>query len=317
MIDFRYLVVTIISIFLALTVGIMLGAGFVGDPLARDLENRIESVNAEVREQREQIDQLRAQNDALAEWAQAAEPWAIDGRLNGRDVVVFAVDGADGGVVDGSIGALEDAGATIVTQITLGAKFALESGPEADQLATIVESVEQEPSDVLMDAAGAMGEGAASLALEGGGPTESGEGSSQVAYSELLRLLEEEDFISVARNSDEGEVVPGDSSFVIAGGNATTPPFNVTAFIRRLSAGLTAGETDVVVTESSSSQWNMATTVREDAEINETVSTVDTGESALGHVALVLVLSEPPANPAGHFGTDDGTRPLPDLPPLD
>jgi hypothetical protein len=34
-------------------------------------------------------------------------------------------------------------------------------------------------------------------------------------------------------------------------------------------------------------------------------------------VALVLVLSEPPANPAGHFGTDDGTRPLPDLPPLD
>ncbi|CAN5604121.1 copper transporter [soil metagenome] len=317
MIDFRYLVVTIISIFLALTVGIMLGAGFVGDPLARDLENRIETVNAEVREQREQIDQLRAQNEALAAWTQAAEPWAIDGRLNGRDVVLFTVDGADGGVLEGSVGALEGAGANIVTQIGLGPKFALESGPEADQLATIVESVEREPSDVLMDAAGALGEGAASLALDGGGPTESGEGSAQVAYSELLRLLEEEDFISVERNSDEGEVVPNESSFVIAGGNATPQPFDVTAFIRRLSAGLTAGETDVVVTESSSSQWDMATTVREDEEINETVSTVDTGESALGHVALVLVLNEPSANPAGHFGTDDGTRPLPDPPPDD
>ena len=314
MIDFRYLVVTIISIFLALTVGIMLGAGFVGDPLARDLENRIDTVTSQVNEQREQIDLLRAQNEALTAWAQAAEPWAIDGRLNSRDVVLFTLDGADGGVIDGSISALEGAGANIVTQITLGSKFALESGPEADQLATIVESVELEPSDVLMDAAGALGEGAASLALEGDGPTESGEGSAEVAYSELLRLLEEEDFISVDRNSDEGEVVPNESSFVIAGGNATTRPFEVNAFIRRLSAELVAGETDVVVTESSSSQWGMVTAVREEDEINETVSTVDTGESALGHVALVLVLSEPPANPPGHFGTDDGTRPLPDPP---
>ena len=314
MIDFRYLVVTIISIFLALTVGIMLGAGFVGDPLARDLENRIETVNNEVREQREQIDLLRAQNEALTAWAQSAEPWAIDGRLNGKDVVLFTLEGADGGVVDGSIGALEGAGANVVTQITLGSKFALESGPEADQLATIVESVERQPSDVLMDAAGALGEGAASLAREGDGPTESGEGSAQVTYSELLRLLEEEDFISVERNSDEGEVVPSESSFVIAGGNATTRPFDVTAFIRRLSAELTTGATDVVVTESSSSQWDLVAAVREDDEINETVSTVDTGESALGHVALVLVLNEPPADPPGHFGTDDGTRPLPDPP---
>ena len=314
MIDFRYLVVTIISIFLALTVGIMLGAGFVGDPLARDLENRIDTVTSQVNEQREQIDLLRAQNEALTEWAQAAEPWATDGRLNGRDVVLFIIDGADGGVIDGSIGALEGAGANVVTQITLRTKFALESGPEADQLATIVESVQREPTDVLMDAAGALGGGAASLALEGDGPTESGEGSAQVAYSELLRLLEDEDFISVVRNSDEGEVVPNESSFVIAGGNATTRPFEVNAFIGRLSAELVAGETDVVVTESSSSQWGMVTAIREDDEINETVSTVGTGESALGHVALVLVLNEPPANPPGHFGTGDGTRPLPDPP---
>lgn len=317
MIDFRYLVVTIISIFLALTVGIMLGAGFVGDPLARDLENRVETVNKEVREQREQIDQLRTQNENFAAWAQAAEPWAIDGRLNGRDVVLFVVDGADGGVVDGSVDALEGAGANIVTRITLGSKFALESEPEVDQLATIVDSVEQKPTDVLMDAAGALGEGAGSLALDGGGPTESGEGSAQIAYSELLRLLEEEDFISVERNGEEDEVIPTESSFVIAGGNATPQPFEVTEFIRRLSAGLTAGETDVVVTESSSSQWDMATTIREDDEINETVSTVDTGESSLGHVALVLVLDEPPANPAGHFGSGDGVIPLPEPPPDD
>jgi len=315
MIDFRYLVVTIISIFLALTVGIMLGAGFVGDPLARDLENRIKTVQTEVNQQRELIDQLRAQNRSLTEWAQAVEPWAVEGRLDGEDVVLFTVDGADGGVIDGTITALEAAGANIVTQINLATKFALESQPEADQLATIVESVEAEPADIRMDAAGVLGEGAAALALDGDGATEEGEGSAQVAYSELLRLLEDEDFVSVARNGDEGEVVPSGSSFVIAGGNATAQPFEVPAFVRRLSSELTAGERDVVVTESSSSQWDMVTAVREDDDINETVSTVDTGESALGHVALVLVLSDPEDNPAGHFGTDDGSRLLPDPPP--
>ena len=315
MIDFRYLVVTIISIFLALTVGIMLGAGFVGDPLARDLENRIKTVQSEVNEQREQIDLLRAQNRSLTEWAEAAEPWAIDGRLNGSDVVLFTVDGADGGVIEGTVNALQEAGADIATQINLNPKFALESQPEADQLATIVDSVEQEPSDVRMDAADALGSGAASLALDGEGPTESGEGSAQVAYSELLRLLEEEDFISVVRSSEEGDVVPSASSFVVAGGNATTPPFEVPAFVRRLGSELTAGETDVVVTESSSSRWNMVTAVREDDEINETVSTVDTGESALGHVALVLVLGESDDNPPGHYGTDEGARLLPEPPP--
>ena len=151
------------------------------------------------------------------------EPWAVDGLLNGIDVVLFAIDGADGGVVDGTISALQQAGAEIVTQINLTPKFALESQPESDQLATIVGSVEQEPAGVRMDAADALGGGAASLALDGEGPTESGEGSAQIAYSELLRLLEEEDFISVVRSSEEGDVVPSGSSFVIAGGNADAP----------------------------------------------------------------------------------------------
>ena len=315
MIDFRYLVVTIISIFLALTVGIMLGAGFVGDPLARDLEDRIKTVQNEVNQQREQIDQLRAQNRTLTEWTQAVEPWAVEGRLDGENVVLFTVDGADGGVIDGTLTALEGAGANVVTQINLTPKLALESQPEADQLATIVESVGAEPSDVRMDAAAALGEGAASLALDGDGTIEEGGGSAQVAYSELLRLLEEEDFVSVARNSDEGDVVPSGSSFVIAGGNATTQPFEVPAFVSRLGSELTAGETDVVVTESSSSQWDMVQAVREDDEINETVSTVDTGENALGHVALVLVLDASPDTPAGHFGTDDGSSLLPEPPP--
>jgi hypothetical protein len=314
MIDFRYLVVTIISIFLALTVGIMLGAGFVGDPLARDLRSRIDTVNSEVREQREQINQLESQNEAMATWAQAVEPWVINGRLAGRDVVLFTIEGTDGGVTEGSLAALEDAGANVATQIDLEPKFALESQPEADQLATIVESVAQRRREVLLDAAGALGEGAASLARQGEDTTESGEGSTEIAYSELLRLLEEEDFISVAQTTEEGELVPASSTFVIAGGNATTTPFDVVPFVERLSSELVDGETGVVTTESSSSRWELVSSIRENDDLNELVSTVDTGESSLGHVALVLVLDQPSSEPAGHYGEDEGTLPLPELP---
>ncbi|MGH2752786.1 MAG: copper transporter [Actinomycetota bacterium] len=314
MIDFRYLVVTVISIFLALMVGIMLGAGFVGDPLARNLRDRIDTVNKEVRDQREQIDQLRVQNEDLAGWAQAVGPWAIENRLNGRSVVMFTLDGADGGVVDGSLNALERSGATVTTQINLGPKLALESPPEADQLATIVESVAKDSEEVVLDAATALGESAASLARDGEGPTDTGEGSTQVEYSELLRLLEEEDFMTVARNSEEGEIVPQGASFVVAGGNATPEPFDVSAFVTRLTTELAVGETDVVVTESSSSQWDMVSTIRTDDEANALVSTVDVGEGPMGHVALVLALDEPSSEPPGQFGTDEGARLLPDPP---
>ena len=315
MIDFRYLLVTVVGIFLALTIGIALGAGFLGEPLRKNLQNRIETVEGEVQEQRNQIGHLNDQNDEIAAFVQAAEPWAIQDRLTGRDVVLFTVDGADGGVVGGTIDTLESAGAEVVTEINLGEKLAMENEPVANELATIVDSVASEPQGVMLDAASALGEGAASLSSNGESLTPDGEPSTQESYGELLGLLGDKDFISVPRSSDQSDLIPRNASFVIAGGNATPKPFDVPAFVTRLALDLAEGNNDVVVTESSSSQWGMVEGIRNDDDADGLISTVDVGELPRGHVAVVLTLAGGPSEPPGHYGNSEGTLPLPDPPP--
>ena len=66
MIDFRYHLVSIVSIFLALAVGIVLGAG----PLKEDIGNTLTS---EVTRLREDCTQLRAQLDEAEKAAQARD----------------------------------------------------------------------------------------------------------------------------------------------------------------------------------------------------------------------------------------------------
>lgn len=317
MIDFRYLLVTVVGIFLALTIGIALGAGFLGEPLRQNLQNRIETVEGQVQDQRSQIAQLNDQNDEITAFVQAAEPWTIEDRLVGRDVVLFTIEGADGGVVGGTIDTLESAGAAVVTEINLGEKLAIENEPVANELATIVDSVASEKQGVMLDAASALGEEAASLSSNGESLTPDGEPSTQESYGDLLGLLEEKDFISVPRRSDQDDLIPRNASFVIAGGNATPRPFEVPAFITRLALDLAEGNNDVVVTESSSSQWDMVDAIRNDADADALVSTVDVGELPRGHVAVVLSLAGSPSEPPGHYGNSEGTLPLPDPPATD
>jgi Copper transport outer membrane protein, MctB len=315
MIDFRYLLVTVVGIFLALTIGIAVGAGFLGEPLRKNLQNRIETVEGEVQEQRSQIAELNNQNDEIAAFVQASEPWTIEDRLTGRNVVMFTIEGADGGVVGGTIDTLETAGADVVTEIQLNEKLALENEPVVNELATIVDSVAAEKQGVLLDAATALGEPAASLASNGEGLTADGEPSTQESYGDLLDLLEDKEFISVPRRSDQNDLVPRNASFVIAGGNATPPPFEVPAFVTRLALDLSEGNNDVVVTESSSSRWGMVEGIRNDGDADALVSTVDVGELPRGHVAVVLSLAGGASGPPGHYGNSEGTLPLPDPPP--
>jgi Copper transport outer membrane protein, MctB len=314
MIDFRYLLVTVVGIFLALTIGIALGAGFLGEPLRKNLQNRIETVEQEVQEQRSQIAALNEQNDELAAFVQAAEPWTIEDRLAGRDVVLFTIDGADGGVVEGTIDTLESAGAEVVTEINLGEKLALENEPVTNELATIVDSVASNKEDVMRDAASALGEGASSLSTNGESLTPDGEPSTQESYGELLALLEDKDFISVPRRGEQTDLIPRNAAFVIAGGNATPKPFDVPSMVTRLALDLTEGNNEGVVTESSSSRWDMVEAIRTDADADALVSTVDVGEVPRGHVAVVLSLAADPAGSPGHYGNREGTLPLPDPP---
>ena len=119
MIDFRYHLVSLVSVFLALAVGIVLGAGPLKEPISEGLSQSVQS--------------LRQDRDALGEQLKTAQAAArnrdafvadVQGRLvanllGGRGVVLLTLPGADTDAVRPLTQALTSAGATVTGRVDL------------------------------------------------------------------------------------------------------------------------------------------------------------------------------------------------------
>src|SRR5262245_51747419 len=114
MFDFRYHVVSLAAVFLALVVGIVVGVGLSGQGIVQEserenLNNQIVDLNAEL----ESKDSELAQNAAAEQFVTASYPAVMNGRLAGKRIAVVYV-----GSPDRTRGAVEqaitDAGGTLV-----------------------------------------------------------------------------------------------------------------------------------------------------------------------------------------------------------
>ena len=123
MIDFRYHLVSLVAVFLALAVGIVLGTTALNGPLTHGLQLTEEKL-------RSTADNLRAQNNQQASrlagdagLITAMAPGALRGLLPGERVVLITAPGADGAVVTGLTTAIHQAGAAVVGQVELNQQF--------------------------------------------------------------------------------------------------------------------------------------------------------------------------------------------------
>ena len=123
MIDFRYHLVSLVAVFLALAVGIVLGTTALNGPLTHGLQLTEEKL-------RSTADNLRAQNNQQASrlagdagLITAMAPGALRGLLPEERVVLITAPGADGAVVTGLTTAIHQAGAAVVGQVGLNQQF--------------------------------------------------------------------------------------------------------------------------------------------------------------------------------------------------
>ena len=79
MIDFRYHLVSLISVFLALAVGIVLGAGPLRENLGDQLAGQVEQLRTEQEQLRTEAEQLAGENDQLSSFITEVGPEVILG----------------------------------------------------------------------------------------------------------------------------------------------------------------------------------------------------------------------------------------------
>jgi Copper transport outer membrane protein, MctB len=133
-IDFRYHLVSIVAVFLALAIGIVLGSTELQGATYNVLNRTTAKLQGEYDQTRGQLATAQAQANEGESYAQAVEPAVLRDLLPGQRLLIVTEPGASAAAVAGISTAATDAEAIITGQIALQPKFFDTSATTQDSL---------------------------------------------------------------------------------------------------------------------------------------------------------------------------------------
>ncbi len=153
MINFRYHLVSLAAVLLALAAGVLLGAGVLDEPLGGSGSSTGQQAQIDALDQQVNSLQGRVSYDDAA--AAALAPAVLPGQLAGASVVVVVTPGTDGTQVAQLVEALKAAGATVTGQVDVQEAW-FDPG-QASVLTALAEQLV--PPDVELPAGGPVRQG--------------------------------------------------------------------------------------------------------------------------------------------------------------
>lgn len=152
MVDFRYHLVSLVSVFLALALGIILGAGPLQNSIGDTLSGQVETLRTSRDEARTELALTQSQLEGSDAALDLAGEQLLPGTLTDRNVALVVLPGTNADVVDGLEAELELSGAKISAQVKLTASFADSAkgtyrGALATQLKEYITGLPDNPSN--------------------------------------------------------------------------------------------------------------------------------------------------------------------------
>ena len=324
MIDFRYHLVSIVAVFLALAVGIVLGSTELRGAALSALDRTSSALSAKLEAADNQNNALQQQVQGDHQFAQAAEPVLLNHLLDGQRVVIITTPGAPSGVVNGIKTGLDDAGATVSGQVALAAKFADTSAGNLSLLDQLTQRVtpanltlangspQQQAAQVLASALVSKGSnsgsgnnsGGSGSGSSGSGSNNSGNGSASVQTAQtILSSYSAGQFITVTGQPSSGATLAVIVTPASAPQGANSDPANqaVVALAQEFGSGSQA--TVVAGPSAASGQGSAISAVRSSGAAND-ASTVDNADTVVGQIVAVQALEQQMnGHKPGSFGT--------------
>jgi hypothetical protein len=313
-ISLRYHIVSLVAVFLALSLGIVVGSTVLQEGTVSVLRATSERVRQESeRNSRENV-ALKQDIARLQTFGASVLPELVQNRLKGRPVVLVDTDKGDGGVRDRVRKVLEDAGAEVDGQITFAdGRLALAAGGDRAALGRLL-AVDAGAADVL------RGELVRRLADRLATPAAMPQASNQRA-ADMLTELQGANFLTDLKLSrplaSGADPFPRPGTiFVLLGpsaantANAVAPEAFLVPLADQVSArasGPVAGGEAAAVPAANS--W--ITALRNNRAVSRRVSGIDSVDSVYGQLALVQALQDSLQQlPAGQYGIKDGASAL-------
>jgi len=299
-INFRFHLISLIAVFLALAVGVVMGYAVLGQPTVDTLQSRVNTVEARANKIRSENGDLRAEQKRLQSVLRDIDEFAATNRLDGASVLPVAVRGVDGAQVTETVQLARRAGATAPGIVWLEEKWGIEKEEDAAALAAIVGASGTSRAAIRDAAAKAL-----ATRLATGPPS---------GRADLLTQLRDAGFIAIdAVDGVEFDPAKFDgrtSRVLVIGGNDTKVSFDHSAL--PLTRALVAGGRLVVVADSlrnidgAPDRGVELGVIRDDRELASQVSTVDNFDTTDGPVTAVLVLADRGQGGIGHYGFGKG-----------
>ena len=299
MINFRYHVVSLTAVFLALAIGLVVGTAALNGPVADTLKDRVDALSKDNSNYREQANQYREELNRTQDFATEVSPALLNGKLASRKILVVVLpSGQD--YAEGVTAMLTVAGAKITGTVTVQDKFF--DPANAFELLDLADKASQPtvPAEGLPVNSDGVETSSALLAVA---LLQQAQPVVPADLTAVLTAYTEPGYLNVS-----DEIAPGAEATVVVSG---LPPVDRDAAKKNQNAvTLTtqfAKDRPLVVGGNGIGDGNLVAEVRSDPTLVKRISTVDNVSTEQGQLATALtVVERVVANKVGQYGLSAG-----------
>jgi copper transport outer membrane protein MctB len=313
-INFRYHVVSLTAVFLALAIGLVVGTAALNGPVADSLNNRVTELRKDNTQLRDTVSNLEEQLNREEDFATEAAPLLLAGKLTGRRVLVLTLPtGRE--QADAVRAMLTAAGATVTGRVDVQDSF---FNPEnSEELLYLANQASQPTISTTGLPANSDGVETAS-ALLASGVLDRAEGTA-VTPADLTALLtayEKAGYLGFPDPAKDKPTGPAQAVVVVSG----LPYTDKDSAKKDESVVTLVSQFDrvgrVVVAGNGASDGNVVAAVRGDGSLTKAITTVDNANTVQGQVVTALAAAELlQTDKAGQYGLGAGaTSLMPKLP---
>jgi hypothetical protein len=307
-INFKYHVVSLTAVFLALAIGLIVGTAALNGPLSDELKHQVTQLSAQNQQYRSQVNSLKTEVNQKEQFVTQIAPLVLPGKLAGRQVLIVSTQQSDADVKSVQSD-LELAGATVTGHVTIEDTFVKpdNNGQLLDLAATTLNTN-------AITGLPANSDGVeTSTALLAAALMNHAPAVPRQSQQEILSAYKNAGYIDY----DPIPTGPAEAVVVLAGlpytdQDATKENQNTLTMV----TGFDKAGPIVLGASSTAGSGNVVSAVRGDASLSKTVSTVDNDNTLQGVLAVTLALNEQVVyGRTGHYGlASSATASLPKPP---
>ena len=310
MIDFKYHVVSLISVFLAIALGIIIGTTALNGAITDNLNSQVKTLTTDKRALEARVSSTDNQVNQNSAFDAAVAPQLVKDVLTGQSfITITAGDSVTAEQRDAIITMGQAAGAKNTGSISLSDSY---SDPK--QASTLLSyATDNLPAGVTVEQSSNVGTVVGSLIASM--IVKPVDGTAEQPGASITAVLSGLGGLGVLK-LDSTNITPAENIIIVTSGQATDQAKERNATLLALATELDKKGASVVIAGDldSAAPNGLIGAAKKDASVASRISTVDNSGYASGQVSVVWALAAEAKGKSGQYGSAKGTEAIPSAP---